>query len=85
MWSETAQPLLVPELQLDWQEGEVGLAVCPVSLKVNDEGNLSPAVSMTYSTIAFISPVWPSLEKQDLNAHTLYFSSLEFSFKQSVS
>lgn len=64
----------------------MGLSRCPVSLEVNDKGKQSvPSSKLGLQYYCFVSPVWPSLEKQDLNSHTLYFSSLEFSFKESVS
>lgn len=35
--------------------------------------------------IAFVSPMWAPRQKQDLNSYSFYFSSLEFSCKESVS
>lgn len=49
-----------------------------------DKGNHSVPAASLACTITLISPVWAPLKKQDLNCHTFYLPSLEFSFNESV-
>lgn len=61
---------------------------CPCVLVIGGmtrEITLYPQQTWLIVRIAFVSPMWAPWQKQDLNSYTFYFSSLEFSCKESVS